>query len=146
MNLVINSDTSLSVAIGELRELFRSAKFLRVNVKTGKHRSLDQNAIAHVFYEQIARELREDTPLGVKCYCKLHLGVPILRAEDDEFRQTYDIVIRPLSYERKLEAMKAWPVTSLMSKGQLSQFLEAMQDEFAVRVNLEFPKDAELRK
>lgn len=143
MNLVINSDTSLSQAIGELRELFRSAKFLRVSVKTGKHRSLDQNAIAHAWYEQISRELREDTPLGVKCYCKLHYGVPILRAEDSQFRECYDSVIKPLSYENKLKAMQHWPVTSLMSKGQLSQFLEAMQADFAGRVNLEFPKENE---
>lgn len=139
-SLIINSDTSLSDAIGRLREAYRDHRFLRVTFKTGKARSLDQNGISHVWYEQIARELREDTALGVKCYCKLHLGVPILRAEDEEFRDLYDQVIRPLPYERKLLAMRAWPVTSLMTKAQLSQYLEAMQSAYADRVRLEFPE------
>lgn len=67
-----------------------------------------------------------------------------MRAEDDEFRSVYDMVIKPLSYEKKLEAMKAWPVTSLMTKDQLNQYLVAMQSDFAGRVTLEFlqEKDA----
>lgn len=144
MQITVNSDTSLQQAIGDLRELYKQHRFVRVKMTTGKARSLDQNSTAHVWYEQIAREMREDTPLGVKCYCKLHLGVPILRAEDDEFRSVYDMVIKPLSYEKKLEAMKAWPVTSLMTKDQLNQYLVAMQSDFAGRVKLEFlqEKDA----
>jgi hypothetical protein len=141
MQLPINSETSLQQAIGDMRELYRQHKFVRVKLTTGKARSLDQNAIAHVFYEQVARELREDTALQVKNFCKLHYGVPILRAEDEEFRALYDLVIKPLSYERKLAAMSAWPVTSLMSKDQLSQYLTAMQEGYAGRVNLEFPPD-----
>lgn len=142
MQLVINSENALSTAIGELRERFRESKFLRLSIKTGKARSLDQNAISHTWYDQIARELREDTPLGVKCFCKLHLGVPILRAEDDEFRELYDSVIKPLPYERKLQAMKVWPVSSLMTKQQLSQYLSAMQAEYAGRVDLQFQEEA----
>jgi hypothetical protein len=142
MNLTINSDQSLSKAIGEIREVFRAHKFLRVIVRTGKDRSLDQNAISHAWYEQIADELREDTALGVKNYCKLHLGVPILRAENEDFRLQYDAVLKPLSYEKKLMAMNMLPVTSLMTKAQLSQYLEAMQMHYAGRVKLEFPEEA----
>lgn len=138
--ITINSEQSLSQAIGDLREQWKRHKFLRVIVKTGKDRSLDQNGISHVWYEQISRELREDTSLGVKKFCKLHYGVPILRAEDEEFRRLYDLVIKPLIYEKKLEAMAAWPVTSLMTKDQLSQYLEAMQSGYAGRVRLEFPE------
>jgi len=125
--------------MGELREQFRQHKFLRVTIRTGKDRSMDQNAISHAWYQQISNELREDTALGVKNYCKLHFGVPILRAEDEEFRKTYDIVIKPLAYEKKIAAMSVWPVTSLMSKDQLSQYLQSMQDGYLGRVKLEFP-------
>ena len=140
MNLTINSDMSLQQAIGDLREAFRSHKFLRLSVKTGKARSLDQNSIAHVWYEQVSRELREETPLGVKCFCKLHYGVPILRAENEDFRTQYDTVLKPLSYDKKLLAMNFLPVTSLMTKGQLSQYLSAMQEAYADRVQLTFPE------
>ncbi len=140
MNLTINSDTSLQQAIGDLREAFRAHKFLRLSVKTGKARSLDQNSLSHTWYEQISRELREETPLGVKCFCKLHYGVPILRAENEDFRIQYDTVLKPLSYDKKLLAMNFLPVTSLMSKDQLSQYLAAMQAAYADRVQLVFPE------
>ena len=141
--IVVNSVDSLQRAIGELREMWNRHKFLRLNVKTGQDRSLPQNAITHVWYEQIARELREDDELGWKCFCKLHYGVPILRAEDAEFRETYDAVIKPLTYEQKLKAMRCWPVTSIMNKEQLSKYAEMLQVEFAKRgVMLEFPEAA----
>jgi hypothetical protein len=139
--IVINSADSLQRALGELRDLWNKHKFLRLNIKAGKDRSLPQNSITHVWYAQIARELREDDELGWKSYCKLHHGIPILRAEDEEFRTTYDAVIKPLTYEQKLIAMRCWPVTSLMTKEQLSKYAEAVQTDFAQRgVWLEYPE------
>lgn len=139
--LVINSDISLQSAIGTLREMYAQHRYVKISAKTGKARSLDQNAISHAWYEQLARELREDDALGHKCYCKLHHGVPILRAEDEEFREAYDAVIKGLTYEQKLIAMRHWPVTSIMTKEQLSKYLESMQADFEKRgVRLEFPE------
>lgn len=139
----INSDSSLQSVIGDIRELYRANKFLKVSAKVGKSRSLDQNAISHAWYEQLARELKEDDALGWKCYCKLHHGIPILRAEDEEFRAFYDAALIGLSYEQKLGAMKFVPVTSNMKKPQLSKYLEAMQADFRSRgVALEFPVEA----
>jgi hypothetical protein len=140
--LIINSDNSLQNSIGIIRELYQRNRYLKVNIKIGKSRSLDQNAILHAWIEQIARELREDDALGWKSYIKLHLGVPILRAEDEQFREAYDQVIKPLGYEKKLIAMKCWPVSSIMTKPQLSALLEATQADFLKRgVKLEFPED-----
>lgn len=138
--MTVNSDTSLQSAIGFLREQYNRYKFVRMSTKTGQDRSLNQNAITHAWYEQLARELREDDALGWKCFCKLHFGVPILRAEDDEFREAYDTVIKSLSYEKKLLAMKMLPVTSEMTKAQISKYAEAMQAHFlGLGVRLEFP-------
>jgi len=140
--IVINSAESLSRALGDIREAWNKHKFLRVNVRTGKDRSLPQNAVTHVWYSQIANELREDDELGWKCYCKLHHGVPILRAENEEFRLAYDNAIKGLSYEQKLQVMRLLPVTSLMTKEQLSKYAEAVQADFARRgVRLEFPEN-----
>lgn len=146
--ITVNSAESLQALFGDLRAKWDRYKFLRVSIKTGQDRSLPQNAITHAWYGQIARELREDDELGWKCYCKLHHGVPILRAEDEEFRTAYDAVIKPLSYEKKLIAMRHWPVTSIMTKEQLSKYAEAMQADFAKRgVMLEFPpEDAPAQK
>lgn len=143
--LTINSEPSLQKALGDLREMFRIHKFVKVSAKAGKARSIDQNAISHAWYEQLARELREDDALGWKSYCKLNHGVPILRAEDEQFRTFYDSSIKStLTYEQKLSAMRYLPVTSLMTKPQLSAYLEAMQKDFERRgVRLEFPEESE---
>ena len=138
---VINSDTSLQSFIGEVREMYLKHRYIKATTKTGKARSIDQNSISHAWYEQLARELREDDALGWKCYCKLHHGVPIMRAEDDEFREAYDGSIKRLTYEQKLVAMRHWPVTSLMNKVQKSKYLEAVQEDFKSKgVRLEFPE------
>ncbi len=142
MIIIINSEASLMKGLGDIRELYRQHKFLRANVKAGKDRSLDQNAISHAWYQQLAMELREDDAMGWKCYCKLHHGVPILRAENDDFRAFYDRSIKGLSYEQKLQAMRFLPVTSLMTVKQLSAYLVAVQADFGGRgVFLMFPNE-----
>ena len=141
---IVNSEESLSRFIGEIRQEWKAHKWLRVMWRVGKDRSLDQNALSHVWYEQIAKELREDDALGVKRWCKLHFGVPILRAEDPEFRAFYDAAIKPhLDYEQKLKAMDHVPVTSLMTKVQLNAYLRAMQEHYRKErsVILEFPEE-----
>lgn len=141
--ILVTGTESMQRAIGDLRQMFAEHGFLKLDVKAGKARSIPQNSITHAWYGQIARELREDNELGWKCYCKLHHGVPILRAEDAEFRETYDGAIKGLSYEQKLAVMKILPVTSLMTKAQLSQYAEEVRKDFDRRgVKLEFPQDA----
>jgi hypothetical protein len=142
---IVNSEDALSRFIGQIRKEWKEHKFLRVKWRAGKDRSLDQNAISHVWYAQIVRELNEDDELGVKRWCKLHFGVPILRAEDADFRKFYDTAIKPhLDYEQKLQAMDHIPVTSLMTKAQLSKYLKAMQDHYRDQrcVYLEFPEES----
>lgn len=105
-------------------------------------RSLPQNSISHVWYLQIANELREDDVVGWKCYCKLHHGVPILRASDEDFKYFYDKSIKNITYEQKLMAMKFLPVTSLMNTEQLSSYLESVKRDFEKRgVFLQFPSE-----
>ena len=137
--MYVNSEPLLSKLIGDLRELWREHKYLRVTIKTGKDRSLDQNAILHAWITQIANELREQTAAQIKAECKLVYGVPILRAEDEEFREFYDRAIKWMTYEQKLDAMAFVPVTSIMTVKQLSQFLTGMQEGYRGRVALEFP-------
>ena len=96
---------------------------------------------------QLARELPELDELGWKCLLKLHVGVPILRAEDEEFRSKYDSVVMPMEYEKKLTIMEFWPVTSIMTISQLSMFLEKVKSEiYRMRlVRLEFPDNTKVK-
>ena len=140
---VINSERSYTDACVRLRSEWEEHKYLRVTWKKGIDRSLDQNAISHVWYDQISKTLQEDSPLGVKCDCKLRFGVPILCAEDADFREMFDATIGLLSYTRQLKSMEWIEVTSLMTVKQLKAYLEAMQKDYAPRgVRLEFSKEA----
>lgn len=140
---VINSADTLSRAIGDLREAWNRHKYLRLTVKTGRDRSLDMNALLHAWIAQIERELREDTAAAIKRECKLVYGVPILRAEDDDFRAFYDAAIKhTLTYEQKLRAMDMISVTSVMTNAQLKQMLTDMQEAYGKRgVVLEWPPE-----
>lgn len=142
MKLTVNSDTALQHAIGELREAYKTRRFVSVSITHGKKRSLDQNAIAHAWYAQVANELREGSEAQVKAECKLWFGVGILRAADDEFRTKYDRYVKPMDYEAKLALMEWFPVTSLMTTPQLSEYLEKMRAHYLTRgVVLEFPEE-----
>jgi hypothetical protein len=96
-----------------------------------KARSVPQNSKAHVWYNQIDKQL--NTPIGdTKCHCKLYYGVPILRAEDETFAQSYDALIKNrFTVEEKLELMRWFPVTSLMSKAQKTRYMETIQTIYA---------------
>lgn len=96
-------------------------------------RSLEQNRLMWMWMTEAADQLKEDTPSGYQAYCKLHFGVPILRGEDEDFREAYDTVIKPLDYEKKIMAMSppiSFPVTSLMKTGQLKRFLDDVYAHF----------------
>ena len=112
--------------------------------KWKKNRSAEQNALSHVWYAQVAAKLREDTAAGVKGFCKLHFGIPILRTDID-FSQMYDSTIKTLSYEQKIKIMTfpdLFPVTSLMKTDQLSMYLEQIQHHYAGQgVQLCFPNE-----
>lgn len=142
---VINSNRSLNEVIQEITAEYNQHRFVRVWSEAGTNRSTDQNALSHAWYNQISMDLAEQTPEEVKCECKLRFGVPILRAEDPDFAEMYDASIkRHLTYEQKLKAMRFLPVTSLMTKDQISRYLQVIQYQFAQRgVNLEFPDERE---
>ena len=96
-------------------------------------RSLDANALQHVWFDQASRELGEDTAAAVKRFCKLEFGCPILCAENEKFRAFYDRVIDPLPYEAQLDAMNYLNVSSVMTSGQMSRYMKDIQNHYAGR-------------
>lgn len=139
---ICDRETALQSCIGELRTLWSQHKYVRVAMRLGKSRSLKQNSHSHAWYAQLARELPDRTSAGWKCYCKLHFAVPIMRAEEPDFRAMYDSKLRHLPYETKLDLMEWVPVTSLMTKAQLKAYETKMQEHFdALGVRLEYPPE-----
>ena len=140
MKRTVFSAEGLQSLLGDLRNAFAESNRLTVSWSVAL-RTIDQNALSHALYEQLARELPEYDAKGWKRMCKLHYGVPILRADDEHFREFYDSALKRLDYERKIAAMEYVPVTSIMSKSQLSRYIADMARSFAVErgVHLELP-------
>lgn len=102
---------------------------LTVTITQGANRSSVQNRLAQRWFTDVSNQLGDQTHEEVRAYCKLHFGVPILRAENEAFRQSYDATMKNMPYEDKLAAVKAFelPVTRLMTVKQMTSFMDAMQ-------------------
>lgn len=123
---------------------YEPGQIVSVDVKPAKGRSLQQNRLQHLWHKEAAEQLQDETAEEKRAYCKLHFGIPILRAESDDFRDTYDRIIRPMSYEQKLELMAApidFPVTRIMTVKQKTQFLDAVFGHYtSLGVQLTMPE------
>jgi hypothetical protein len=95
----------------------------------GAPRTHAQNRLAQRWFTDIALQLGDMTHEEVRATCKLTIGIPILRAENEAFRLSYDRVLASLTYEAKLEAIRAFdlPVTRLMTTPQMTAFMDQMQ-------------------
>ncbi|MEP0149965.1 hypothetical protein [Roseibium sp.] len=104
-----------------------------VEIVKGKRRSVEQNRLQRRLLNEIA-EQRDQTAEEVRAYCKLTIGVPILRADNELFAEKYDRLIKHLPYEQKLEFMAEpfdFPVSRIMTVAQKRQFLEQVMQFFA---------------
>jgi C-terminal processing protease CtpA/Prc len=113
-----------------LANMMRGRKLpITVTWTQGAPRSTAQNRLAQRWFTDIATQLGDQTHEDVRAECKLRFGVPILRAENEAFRLSYDRVIKSLTYEQKMEAVKAFdlPVTRLMTSKQMTAFMDEMQ-------------------
>ena len=113
-----------------LAAMLRGRKLpLTVTWAQGASRSSLQNRLAQRWFTDIATQLGDRTHDEVRAECKVVFGVPILRAENEAFRSQYDLTLRPLPHEQKIEAVRVFdlPVTRLMTVKQMTAFMDAMQ-------------------
>lgn len=104
-----------------------------VSIVKGKPRTVKQNKLQWLLLNEIAEQLGDRTAEEVRGYCKLTIGVPILRAENDAFRDRYDAVVKPLSYQQKLAIMSEpldMPITRMMTTDQKTRYLDGIYRHF----------------
>jgi hypothetical protein len=107
-----------------------------IDIVRGARRSTEQNKLQRMWLNEIAEQLQDQTPEEVRGYCKLTMGVPILRSENEAFCEKYDRIVKPLPYEQKIEVMMlplSLPVTSIMTTDQKTRYLDAMYRHFVDR-------------
>lgn len=125
---IINDATDLDA----FTALLGSLKLpITVEWTLGRDRTLDQNRLQFLWAREAAEQLGDRTTDEVRCDWKLRHGVPIMREDSPEFRDTYDRLIKPLTYEQKLKAMQLIEVTSLMKVRQMVRYLDTVQRECA---------------
>ena len=105
-----------------------------VRITKGGARTSRQNRLFHQYLIDITRQMQTESHEWWRGYSKLHIGVPILRREDETFREEYDKTVRPLPYETKIRCMMepiALPVTSRFTTVLMKEFLDEMHRHFS---------------
>ena len=101
---------------------------MTISVVYGEDRSRSQNSLMWLWATEVAAQIGDRLAADVQAEWKLEIGVPILRADDPDFRAAYDQAVRPLPYADKIEIMKHFfPVTSLMKVRQMCRFLDQVE-------------------
>jgi len=140
MARVIRSPADLAA----LSTLFGELKLpITVSWVQGADRTTQQNALQWKWATEAAMQLNDRLPADLQAEWKLEIGVPIMRAVDDSFRELYDAVIRPQSYETKIKLMKqGYPVTSKMKVRPMVRYLDEVQRKcLSMGLHLTEPED-----
>jgi hypothetical protein len=109
---------------------------MTVNIEIGRQRSKAQNRLQRKWMKEIADQLGDQTPEEVRGFCKLTIGVPILRMENERFREAYDRRVRPMPYEQKMAFMMEpfdLAVTRIMTTKQKTAYLDGVHRYFSER-------------
>lgn len=125
---IINNPEELDLWI---RFLLSRKLPITVSSIDGRDRSGQQNALQWLWATEAAQQRGDVTAAEVQREWKLIHGVPILREDNADFRDTYDRSIKPLTYPQKLKAMDLIEVTSIMKVRQMVRFLDAIGQECA---------------
>lgn len=107
-----------------------------VSFRKGLDRTVEQNKLQRMWLNEAAEQLGDQTAEELRSYCKLTIGVPIMREASEDFRAKYDAIIKPHTYEEKLTMMAEpldFPVTRLMKTSEKTRYLDAMWDHFTAQ-------------
>lgn len=114
-----------------------------VQIKTyDMKRSDAQNKLSHLWYKEISKQGGEYTFEQIKCRAKKHFGVPILLADSEKFNAAWLKAVESFpTYEEQVDELLAFfPVTSLMTTKQMSQYLTDFYRVQGQRYSLTDPK------
>lgn len=131
VNRLISDESSREALI---RFITHHAMPFTITVSPGKLRSVEQNRLQRLWIKEVADQMGDRTPEEVRGYCKLTFGVPILLEENEAFREVYEKVIQPLTYEQRMMIMMVpldLPVTRFMNVKQKTRYLDQVHKHFS---------------
>lgn len=135
-------------SFSDLSKIVDQYSVCTVTIEEGepKKRSLDANALQHVWYKEISEHTGMSIP-DISAYCKLELGLPIIRydSRSENEKDTADYINWTLEkigfddrlYDQKIKIIKKMPVTRILSTRQHYEYRKQMQAEYAPGLILE---------
>lgn len=105
----------------------------QITVREGGNRSLEQNALLHRWYGVIAKHMHESAS-DVKGRCHREYGLPI-RLRDPQFAWLWNNSAGQLPYEKQCKVLASgqFQISSKMTTTELSEYMDAMQREYAAQ-------------
>ena len=106
-----------------------------VSIRKGADRTVNQNKLQRMWINEAVEQLGDRTAEELRGYLKLTIGVPIMRASSEEFREKYDRLIKPLPYETKIAYMMEpldLPITRLMTTKEKTDYLDQMHHHLSI--------------
>lgn len=137
-----DSLVSLYVRLGDMPQPFHVA----VKPGVGDKRGPSQSNLFHTWMGQIAKATHDD-PASVKADCHIQWGIPIFRAEDEEYAEFIAAALGGLTRDKVKERIEKGfiPCTRLMTKALLSRYMDAVWREYAPHVALMDPEELKWR-
>jgi hypothetical protein len=105
-------------------------------------RTLSQNSLLHMWFGEVAKQ-DDETPDEIKLDWKAHFGVPMLRAEDQEFAAFYEDLKQTVpDPEKRRKSLRYVSISSIMTTSQLRRSSNSFEREYRERgFRLTIPED-----
>lgn len=134
---------ALYARLGDMPQPFN----VTVKHGAGEKRSISQNGLFHAWMGQIAKHRGDVSEARVKAESHIRWGIPLLRGEDADYSDFIASALGGRNYAQCCEIIERGfiPCTSLMSKPQLSRYMDAIWQEYAPQVRLMDPEDLKWR-
>lgn len=123
---------------------FRGLPFTAA-IADGEKRTNPQNNTVHMWFEEIARHMGDQTAAEVKAHCNLTYGLGIMM-RDPDWSSAFEYIFQSLSHAAKLKAIRVLdiPFTRKMKVPELTEYMDLMSRDY--REMGIFLTDPELRK
>lgn len=106
----------------------------RITVMKGEGRSLDQNALLHLWLGEIATQSPDMNLIDIKGQCHRKYGLPI-RLQDPQFAWVWERTGAKMNYEQQCAFLVSgvMNVSSGMTTKQLTEYLDAMEKDYRAK-------------
>jgi len=121
-------------------EVSREKPILVKITDSSEKRSHAINRLAHMWYGSVSEQGQEYTQGQVKSNAKLRWAVPIMRKHEYFNSQWMKIIEAFPSYEEQIEILEYFPVTSLMTNPEMSQYLNDFKRVMGQKYELTEPR------